>query len=78
MAFPGANIDQMSQFDANSSGLTQARGKKRTTGEVEKRRKQLLAHVLEKASEGNLLCVRALYESFREAVGASTEDMPQR
>jgi hypothetical protein len=76
MPFPGANINRMSRLDANSSGLAQARAKKRTTCEVEKRRHQLLAHVKEIASNGKPLCIRALNESFRDAIGMSTQDLP--
>ncbi len=54
----------------------QARGKKRTTGEVEKRRSQLLDHVLKIASDGHPLCVRLLYDSYRGTFGKTTENMP--
>ncbi len=76
MPFPGANINRMSQLDANSSGLSQARSKKRTTCEVENRRQQLLAHVKEIASDGKPLCIKILNESFRNAMGMSADDLP--
>jgi hypothetical protein len=76
MPFPGANINRMSQLDANSSGLSQARSKKRTTLEVENRRQQLLAHVKEIASDGKPLWIESLNESFRNAMGMSADDLP--
>ncbi len=43
---------------------------------MKKRRQQLLAHVKEIVSNGKPLCTRALNESFRGAIGMSTEDLP--
>ncbi len=73
------DTDPISHSEANSSGLKQARDKKRSTSEVGKRRAQLLDHhddLVEKASDWLPLCVRVLYDSFQKAVGATTEDMP--
>ena len=76
MPFPAANINRMSQLDANSSGLSQARSKKRTTSDVQTRSQQLLAHIKEIASDGKPLWIKALNESFRKATGMSAEDLP--
>jgi len=76
MPFPAANINRMSQLDANSSGLSQARSKKRTTSDVQTRSQQLLAHIKEIASDGKPLWIKALNESFRKATGMTPDDLP--
>ena len=66
--------DDISSFEANSTGLAQARGKKRSTARVDERRSRFLSHLLEAASNGLPLAVRDLYASFRNAISSSVDE----
>ena len=65
--------DDISSFEANSTGLAQARGKKRSTARVDERRSRFLSHLLEAASNGLPLAVRDLYASFRVTISSSVD-----
>ena len=66
--------DDISSFEANSTGLAQARGKKRSTARVDERRSRFLSHLLEAASNGLPLAVRDLYASFRVTISSSVDE----
>ena len=66
--------DDISSFEANSTGLAQARGKKRSTARVDERRSRFLSHLLEAASNGLPLAVRDLYASFRYTISSSVNE----